>query len=150
MKESPDTKKLEEVLRSSKLVAGGFLGTDKRSVVEIIEADLAELERLGYTQEQVAARMRELTDLSRMQFGIFMKVGDALEVATEEHRGLVVCPWPHPANFPKTETVARRTDIGKQVRWSALSIHLIEAHGFFEGRGCAFRLEPAELIAVIF
>jgi hypothetical protein len=36
------------------------------------------------------------------------------------------------------------------VQWSDLSIHLIGAHGFFEGRGSFFRLEPAELVAILF
>ena len=150
MKESPDMQKLEAVLRSSKLVAGGFLGTDRRPIVEIIEADLGELERLGYTPERVAARMKLLTDLSKPRFGIFVKVATNLEVATDEHRGWIVCPWPHPGNLPKTDTIARRIDTGKQARWSTLSIHMIAAHGFFEGRGATFRLEPADLIAVIF
>ena len=35
MKQSPGSKKLEEVLRSSKIVAGGFMGMDERSVEEI-------------------------------------------------------------------------------------------------------------------
>ena len=39
MKESPQTKMLEEMLRSSKFVAGGFMGTDRRSVSEIIDSD---------------------------------------------------------------------------------------------------------------
>ena len=47
MKESPQNKKLEEILRSSKLVAGGFMGNDDRSVSEIIDSDKNELSRLG-------------------------------------------------------------------------------------------------------
>ena len=43
MKQSPRDKKLEEVLRSTKLVAGGFMGTDTRHPIEIIEADIVAL-----------------------------------------------------------------------------------------------------------
>ena len=39
MKQSPDMQKLEQMLRSSVLVAGGFMGNDVRVVTEIIEAD---------------------------------------------------------------------------------------------------------------
>jgi len=39
MKMSPQDKKLDAMLRSSQLVAGGFMGDDARSVSEIIEAD---------------------------------------------------------------------------------------------------------------
>ncbi|MHC5179456.1 MAG: hypothetical protein ACYSOS_02910 [Planctomycetota bacterium] len=64
MKQSPREKKLEEVLRSTKLVAGGFMGTDARHPIEIIEDDLSELERFGVTAEQIADRMTELTELA--------------------------------------------------------------------------------------
>jgi hypothetical protein len=41
MKESPDNQKLEQLLRSSKLVAGGFMGSDTRTFSEVTDADLA-------------------------------------------------------------------------------------------------------------
>ena len=150
MKQSPEMQKIEEMLRSSRLVAGGFLGPDPRSLVEIIESDLSELEGLGYTTRQIAERMRELTGLSRPRFGGFVSVGETLQVATEEHRGTVVCPWPHLATFQKTETVAKQLDIGQEIRWSSLSIHLIESHHFFQGKGSHFRLEPSMIIRIIF
>jgi hypothetical protein len=49
MKESPDNQKLEQLLRSSKLVAGGFMGSDTRTFSEVTDADSAELARLGFT-----------------------------------------------------------------------------------------------------
>jgi len=39
MKQSPQDKNLEGMLRSGRLVAGGFLGTDTRSLEEIIAED---------------------------------------------------------------------------------------------------------------
>ena len=63
MKRSPEAKRLEEVLRCSRIVAGGFLGIDTRILEEIIEADAAELTRLGTTAQRLAARMREITEL---------------------------------------------------------------------------------------
>ncbi len=64
MKESPQTRKLEQMLRSSKLVAGGFMGTDSRSVAEIIEADASELSELDYTTKQIASRMQTTWPIS--------------------------------------------------------------------------------------
>jgi len=52
MKESPQTRKLEQILRSSKLVAGGFMGDDSRSFNEVIETDCFQISKLGYTTEQ--------------------------------------------------------------------------------------------------
>ena len=40
MKQPPDMQKLEEILRSSNLVAGGFMGIDRRSISEIIDDDI--------------------------------------------------------------------------------------------------------------
>jgi hypothetical protein len=39
---------------------------------------------------------------------------------------------------------------GTVVRWSDLNIHLIKAHGFFEGRGASFRIEPELLLSVLY
>ena len=61
VKRSPEKKRLEEVLRSSRIVAGGFLGSDTRILEEILEADAAEVSQLGTTMEDIAARMRAFT-----------------------------------------------------------------------------------------
>jgi hypothetical protein len=41
----------------------------------------------------------------------------------------------------------RRT--GTELVYSDLSLHLVEAHGFYEGRGSPFRLEPEQILAVL-
>jgi hypothetical protein len=45
---------------------------------------------------------------------------------------------------------AKNLRTGKTIRWSLLGIHMIEEHGFFEGRGATFRLDPKELVNVVF
>lgn len=137
--------KLEEILRS-----GGFLGTDTRPLEEIIETDAADLAQLGFTTGQITERMKALSDLARPGLGIPVKEGDAIEVSGDDTRGTIPCPWPHPVHCNKTVTTLRRNDTGKTVRWSELSIHLIEAHGFFQGRGSTFRLEPRDLVGNLF
>jgi hypothetical protein len=150
MKRSPDMVRLEGMLHASKLVAGGFLGTDPRPLEEIIADDAAALETAGRTREAVAARMREITDAARPGLETFIPVGRALAARVVEARGAIPCPWAHTGRYLKTLTDARRTDTGLTARWSDLSVHLIEAHGFFQGRGSVFRLEPANLIAMLF
>lgn len=150
MKRSPEAKRLEEVLRSSRIVAGGFLGPDTRILEEILETDAATLARLGTSAQEISARMREITDLGKAGLGTPVKIDEKREVVVDEHRGQTVCPWPHAGGYQKTMTTVRRLDTGATVRWSELSTHFIEAHGFFEGRGTAFRLEPEELLAVLF
>ena len=150
MKESPQIKKLEEVLRSSKLVAGGFMGIDIRSVSEIIDIDLAQVARLGFTVEQVSGRMQEITCIATDAFGNFVKIDEKLQAKVDEAKGFLVCPWPHPGRFAKRVTTVRLIETGQTIRWSDLNIHLIEEHGFFEGKGSAFRIEPKELVKIIF
>ena len=150
MKESPQSKKLERVLRSSKLAAGGFMGDDSRSLAEIIDADAAELSRLGYTAEQVSSRMKSITDMAKAGLENWVPIDDNLRAVVAEARGFSICPWPHSGRYVKRVTTVERLGFGATVRWSDLNIHLIAEHGFFEGKGSAFRIEPDELVAVIF
>jgi hypothetical protein len=150
MKESPQDRKLEWLLRSSRLAAGGFMGHDTRSVREVIDADAAELSRLGLTKEQVAERMKEITQVAISGLGSWVQVGDDLEVKVDEAKGWLICPWPHKGKLAKRITVVKVIKTGESIRWSDLNIHLIGEHGFFEGKGSDFRIEPRELARTIF
>jgi hypothetical protein len=150
MKKSPQQKKLEDLLGSSKFSACGFMGNDKRSLWEIIDADAAELERLARTTEEVAARMEELTDFAKPALGDWVEVGKNLKVSIDDNRGMIPCPWPHHVRCLKRITTAMQVDTGKRISWSELNTHLIKEHGFFEGRGSPFRIEPRQLVEIIF
>ena len=150
MKESPQNKRLDALLRSSKLVAGGFMGSDGRSVNEIIDSDKNELSRLGLTCEQIAERMQEITDAAKSGLETWVKIDDKLEAKTDEARGFLPCPWPHAGRFVKRVTIVKRINTSETIQWSDLNIHLIGRHGFFQGKGSNFRIEPKELIEMIF
>ena len=151
MKQSPRDKKLEEVLRSTKLVAGGFMGTDKRHPIEVIEQDIIKLEDLGVTTIQLAHRMRELTKLAKPRLGTWIDSAfGKFRVKSEDYKGVLVCPWPHPGQFDKRITTVEHLETGKQITWTDLNIHMIEEHGFFEGKGAFFRIEPNEIIDILF
>ena len=150
MKKSPQTEKLEEVLRSSKLVAGGFMGNDSRSVSEVIDSDAAEISRLGFTAERIAERMRRITETAIPGLGGWVKIDEKRQAQVDEAKGWLVCPWPHPGRFAKRVTILKNTETGRTIKWSDLNIHLIAEHNFFEGRGSAFRIEPEELIEIAF
>jgi hypothetical protein len=141
--------RIEELMRSGQLVAGGFLGDDPRPLEEIIEADAAALERMGVDPAAVAERMAELSRIARTGLGSFVKVDDTLEIAADDNRGVLVCPWADGARPFKTVTTARRTDTGQTVQWSDLSTHFIAEHGFFQGHGSAFRLDPRVLVDML-
>lgn len=150
MKRSPQMERLEEVLRSSKLVAGGFMGDDSRSVTEIIDADMAALARLGFTLEQVTSRMQEITDKAISHLGNWVRIDQQRQAKVDEAKGWLICPWPHTGRFAKRVTTVKLIKSAKSIRWSDLNIHLIAEHGFFEGKGSAFRIKPKELINSIF
>ncbi len=154
MKESPQAHNFERLLRSSKLVAGGFMGDDLRSVCEIIEADMAELSRFRFTAKKVADRMQQITDIAISGLGTWIKVDEQRQAKIDEAKGWLICPWPHPGKFAKRITTVRITKgdciSNFSTQWSDLNIHLIGEHGFFEGKGSVFRIEPGKLIATIF
>jgi hypothetical protein len=149
MKESPQDNQLDEILRSSKLVADGFMGDDKRCVCEVIDADAVALAQLGLTKEQVAACMQEITDLAKSGLGTWVRIDENLEAKVDEARGWLICPWPHSGRYVKRITFLRSSKTGQSFRWSDLNIHLIGEHGFFEGKGSHFRIEPKKIAQMI-
>jgi hypothetical protein len=150
MKKPPEESKLEDILHSSRLVAGGFMGSDTRSVIEIIEADAAELLRLGITAKQVAERLQEITNIAKTALGTWILVDDERRAQVDEARGFLICPWGHLRKCDKRVTTVAHIKSGQTARWSDLNIHLISEHGFFEGNGSAFRLDPERLVKIIF
>ncbi len=150
MKESPQSKKLEEMLRSSKLAAGGFMGDDTRSVSEIIDNDLAIISEFDLTKEQVAARMQEITQKAIELLGNWVEIDNKLLARVDEAKGSMVCPWPHSGRYAKRVTYVKSIETGQTIFWSDLNIHFIAEHGFFEGKGANFRIEPKELVKIIF
>ena len=120
------------------------------SFSEIIDADLAAMSRLGFKTEQVTTRMQEITDIAISGLGSWVKIDQPREAKIDEVKGWLVCPWPHTGRFAKRVTTVKLVQPAKSIQWSDLNIHLIAEHGFFEGKGSAFRIEPKELISIIF
>jgi len=149
MSDLPERQRLNQLLRSSRLVAGGFMGSDTRDVPEIIDADCAELSRLGVTKEQLALRMQEITRAAAPGLGTWVQIDEMTEARVVEARGSLVCPWPHPGRYVKRVTIVRDVESGRSICWSDLNTHMIGEHGFFEGHGSEFRIEPGELVRQI-
>jgi len=148
MKESPDIVHLDMVLRSSAMVAGGFMGADDRSVTEVIDTDAGELSRLGVTAAQIAGWMQRITDRAAEALSTWVEL-DGLRAMVDETRGSLPCPWPHEVYFFKRLTTLEVPGSDGTLRWSDLNIHMVGAHGFFGGRGSLYRLEPVELARLV-
>ncbi len=125
------------------------MGDDSRSPAEIIETDTAELVHLNITGKELAQKMQEITDKAKEWLGNWVAVNERLQARVDEAKGVIVCPWPHPGRFDKRVTFLKDVKANTQIKWSDLNIHLIAEHGFFEGKGAAFRIEPAEIIKML-
>ena len=150
MKKLSDLENLDNILRSSVVVAGGFLGTDSRNLDEIISSDLAELAKTEKTISTLVERMKEITKKAIPAMGNWTNIDKTHETRVEEAKGIITCPWPDSCRYAKRITFVKNTQTGTIVKWTDLNIHLIEQHNFFEGKGSVYRVEPKEVSKVIF
>lgn len=144
MKQAPQLAQAQARMAPGVITLEGFLGTDSRSLGEILQDDDGEIRRLGLTHEAVGGALAALTERAVAAFGAPAAAG-AYEVCACEGMGVLPCPFVHPGLYPKAVIEARRTDTGERLTWTALQVHLIRAHGFYEGRGSSFRVGPAAL-----
>jgi len=150
MKQTPQENKITQKMQPGVITLSGFLGTDQRHYHEIIEMDEQALAALGKTPEEVADRLEYFTKNSFESFMGAVTIDDIYEVESEVTRGKLPCPFSHPGIYRKTVTTLFNKTNNLSVRWTALNIHLIREHHFFEGIGSTFRLEPDLLIKAIF
>ena len=150
MKKTEQQKILETMLYSGQIIAGGFMGTDKRPLDQMISDDLAILEQLKITPQQLAEKMAQITELAKDQLGNPKIINENLTASVEDYRGQITCPWPHPCGFRKRITTATNPNTNETIQWTDLSIHMIAEHNFFEGKGSPYRIEPEIFANMIF
>ncbi|MBM4142954.1 MAG: hypothetical protein FJ225_05085 [Lentisphaerae bacterium] len=150
MKQTPALDAARRQMRPGAIVRDGFLGADRRPLVDILDADDAAVKRLGYTHAALAGRMRELRAAGARGLGEAVCVPPHFEVRVDSVRGKLPCPFGHPGLYPKTNiTVKNLAQGGRAITYTDLGIHMIEEHGFYEGRGARFRADPAELARIL-
>jgi hypothetical protein len=149
MKNSPHDKALRARLGPSKFSAQGFMGSDTRTVEEIIAEDRRWMEQVGITVEKIADDLGEAYRRGREALGGTVDLGDGRTAVYHESMGRVASPFRGDGVFEKGEVVVTDTKNGLQLRLTALGIHLIRRHGFFQGRGSAYRIEPPEAVRVL-
>ena len=150
MKKFLHTKVREEIRRSSKFSGDSFAGNDTKSPYEIIEADKAIVLKHDLTLLQIAMRMQNITDIAAKNPGTWVRVDDKTLTQATEIKGVLHCPFPHNESVNKRVTVVRHIDLSQIIQWSDLNIHLIAIHGFFGDKDSIFRLEPRQLIKLLF
>ncbi len=145
MKQSPELTVIQENMMPGTLSAHGFLGKDSRNLTDILQADAKALKKVGVSKENLADKMQELTDFGMQGLGKPMIMDECFEIEAEDYMGKLPCPFKDNVKLDKRQTLARRIDTGVIMRWTDLNIHMIREHGFFEGHGSVYRLDPVEL-----
>jgi len=143
MKQSPELTRVQERMKPGIISRDGFLGRDRRPLVQILEEENNAVNSLGLSHQRIADRMEYFLAAGRRGLGTTVSVEEDYEVRVETVRGLLPCPWGHPGMYPKTNVFFRNTRTGDDLVWTALQIHMIREHGFYEGRGSSFRVDPA-------
>lgn len=149
MKQSPELQQIQDNMRTGALAVYCFLGDDTRNLIDIISRDRQVLDQLGVTTEELAQRMEELARYGREKPGIPVVVDGIFQVTVEEHKGSIPCPFRDRYSAPKRDVTVINLHLEERVRWSDLNVHLLAAHGFFEGEGAPYRLEPEQLAKVL-
>lgn len=155
MKLKPTDREAFDKLRPGTLTAQGFLGSDPRPPEEIVAEDEAEFARLGLSFDEAAEALSGLAEAGGRGLGEPVTLGRLL-VQSGETRGVLPCPWGDGV-FHKNATSLRPVDLSPEacvdgedgLVYSELSVHLLKAHHFCQGRGSPFRLEPATLAKLL-
>jgi len=148
MKQTPDLRRVIERMAPGVLCRDGFLGTDPRPLEEILDADRSAVAALGTTHEALAERLQTVYDQARAALGRPVEIRPGLTAVFHEAMGRIPGPWPGDGVFPKGDVEVTDADTGRTLRFTALSIALIRAHGFYQGAGSPYRLAP-DLVAEV-
>jgi hypothetical protein len=142
-------RRIQDRMAPGVITRDGFLGPDSRPLVDILTADDAEVKRLGVTHQGIAARMVQLREAGMAGLGEFVDVPPHFEVRVDSVRGKLPCPFGDPGVFQKTNTTVRNRARSRELTYTDLHIHMIGSHGFYEGAGSPFRLDPGDLVEVL-
>lgn len=149
MKQPPPQQRVVERMAPGVLCGEGFLGDTHRDLDDILLTDAAEVEALGLTHQQIATALHEILDAAIAAMGRPTPVRGGLTAAWHEAMGRIPSPWPGEGVFPKGEVELTDPSTGRSLRFAPLSVHLIDRHGFYQGRGSRYRLEPAGLARLL-
>ncbi|MBN2036273.1 MAG: hypothetical protein JW768_05985 [Chitinispirillaceae bacterium] len=147
MKQSP--KESPKNFEASKFSGDGFLGSDQRPVDEIIAHDARTLDQAGIPLAQLAAALETAYLASRDALGAPAETAPEVIGEFEESRGRLPCPFRGCGVFEKGEAVLTDRRTNDTLIITALGIHLIKKHGFFQGSGSRYRIDPLKAAKIL-
>jgi len=142
MKQNPEMKIAQQNMLPGVITLQGFLGNDARDLIQIIDEDESSLESLGITSDKIAERMEYFRDEGLKGLGEFINVDSHFAVRVDSVRGKLRCPFEHPGLIPKTNVTVKNLTTNREITYTEMNIHCIREHGFFEGKGSFFRIDP--------
>lgn len=152
MKMSPEYTKAQENMQPGVITSDGFLGDDNRNIVDIIEADEEEFDRLGLDFDTVTSKLRQLLEQGRKGLGEPVTVENRWIVTTTEARGHLASPF-EDGIYRKVNALIEHAPGGQpdgtSLLVSDLSLHLMEKNHFLQGKGASFRLDPETIKKVL-
>lgn len=149
MKQTADFDATQRQMQPGIITREGFLGHDKRKLSDILIADDATVRRLGVTHGAIARRMQSLRDAAAGGLGEFISIPPHLEARVDGVRGWLPSPFKAGGLYRKNNTTVRNKALGRAIIFTDLQVHLIGKHGFYQGKGCTYRLEPLDLVEVL-
>lgn len=149
MKQTEQMKEIQERMKPGVITLDGFLGADGRNLIDILVEDDAEVKRLNLTHEKIAARMQELRDAGKEGLGDFISVSPHYEVSVDIARGKLPCPFGHRGLIRKSMIKVRNLEKDREITYTDMNIHMVNEHGFYQGKGSAFRMEISDLIDIL-
>ncbi|WP_028571371.1 hypothetical protein [Desulfonatronum lacustre] len=136
-------------LGPSRFSALGFLGEDARDWEDILADDARTLEGLGVSRKQLVEELREVYERAVKAGGDPVPVGPGSVAECLECRGRIPSPFPGEGTFPKHQVRVFREQGAESLVITPLALHLIERHGFFQGIGSPFRIDPVQAVAML-
>lgn len=146
MKANPADKMIRDRLEPGALSLDGFLGSDTRSIQDIIAADSGVVVAAELTTEQLGAFLEEMHVMADQGWeGNVAMYDGRIQVRGVEHMGSIPCPFACGESCHKAMIEVSKDGVCI-LRFTPLDAHMIAKHGFFEGKGSEYRIEPEGLI----
>ncbi len=149
MKQTIEFDKIQQQMQKGVITLHGFLGDDKRKLVDILEGDNLTVRNLKRTHKAIAEQMEYFRKMGLAGLGEFITVDETFEVKVETVRGMLPSPFGGKGMYGKANTTVKNKKLERTIVFTDLHIHFIGDHGFYEGKGSPFRLEPKDLITIL-
>ena len=149
MKQTPEFDYIQEMLKPGKITKDGFLGTDKRKLIDIINDDEAEVLRHNLTNKEIADKMIYFRESGKKGLGDFCTVDKDFEVKVDIFRGKLTNPFNKKHLVRKTQIIVINKKLNQEIIFTGMNIEMIRDHGFYEGKGAVYRLEPEYIIKIL-